>query len=99
MTTRIRWTVDAVRDLETQLEYISERNPRAAARLADRVLKAEITLKEHPQSGHFDDELGIREYWVPGTRIKLIYVQDGDLIEIIATFHTSRDPKKRPSRN
>ncbi len=37
MTKRLRWTVQAVAELEEHLEYIFERNPRAAARLAERV--------------------------------------------------------------
>lgn len=46
MTPRIRWTADAAADLQAHLEYIFERNPRAAARLAEHVLVAEQTIRE-----------------------------------------------------
>ena len=37
MTKRLRWTVQAAAELEEHLDYIFERNPRAAVRLAERV--------------------------------------------------------------
>lgn len=54
---RIRWTADAAADLHEHLEYIFERNPRAAARLTERVLAAERTIRQWPKAAPFDDEL------------------------------------------
>ena len=95
MTLRIRWTDDAAADLQNHLDYILERNPRAAARLAERVLATEKLICDWPQAAPFDGALGVHECWIAGSRLKLIYHIEGDTIEIVAAFHTSRDPEGR----
>jgi len=61
MMPRVRWTADGTADLQEHLEYIVERNPGAAARLPERVLVAEQTIRQWPKAAPFDDELGIYE--------------------------------------
>lgn len=43
-------------------------------------------------------ETGTREFSVPGLPYIVIYIDDGDAVEIIAVFHTSRNPasKRKP---
>lgn len=96
---RLQWSYDASTDLQDYLDYISERNTRAAARLAERVLAVEEVIRAWPQSASFDPDTGVYERWVPGSRLKLIYVVEGDMVEIIAAFHTSRDPDMKPVRS
>jgi toxin ParE1/3/4 len=98
MTKRLRWTAQAAAELEEHLGYIFERNPCAAARLAERVWNVKDMLKNFPATARYDEEMGIHEYWVPGSRLKLIYIIDDERIEIIAAFHTSRDPETKPAR-
>ena len=95
MTLRIRWTDEAAADLQHHLDYILERNPRAAARLAERVLATEKLIRDWPEAAPLDEALGVRECWIAGSRLKLIYTIEGDIIEIVAAFHTSRDPERR----
>lgn len=96
MTFRLRWTIAASTDLQDYLDYISEHNPRAAARLAERILAVEKIIQQWPYSGGFDADTDLYEHWVPGSRLKLVYVVGDSVIEIIAAFHTSRNPKAKP---
>ena len=98
MTFRLRWTIDASADLQEHLDYIRERNPGAAARLTERVLEAEKIVRQWPHSAAFDADTGVYERWIPGSRLKLVYVVEASVVEIIAAFHTSRDPETRPKR-
>lgn len=95
---RVRWSMDALHDLEEQLEHIHAHNPHASAHVAERIIRAEMLLQDFPLSGRYDAQLGVREFWAPGTRLKLVYVTDGDDLEIIAVFHTSRDPADKGSK-
>ena len=99
MTICLRWSVDATTDLQDYLDYILERNARAAARMAERVLAVEEIIRQWPESASFDRDAGVYERWIPGSRLKLLYVFEGDMVEIIAAFHTSRDPDTKPARS
>lgn len=46
MTFRLQWSVDASNDLQDYLDYILERNARAAARMAERVLAVEEVIRQ-----------------------------------------------------
>jgi plasmid stabilization system protein ParE len=65
-----------------------------AARI-DHTLQA---ISQFPHAGRLDAETGAREWVVPGLPLLIIYVTSDDLIEVIAVFHTARDPetKRRP---
>jgi toxin ParE1/3/4 len=93
---RLVYTKAAEADLETILSYIAERNPQAAADLAARIVRAEDQILAFPQAARYDRETETYELYIPQTRVILIYHFDSDLIEIIAVFHTSRDPSDKP---
>ena len=48
---KVVWLRAAERNLEEQLEYIGERNPRMAATLADKIAASVARLADHPRSG------------------------------------------------
>ena len=56
----IRWTPDAVDDLERIAEYIAENNPDSALRVARRIYVSEESLAEFQGRGRIG--------WVDGTR-------------------------------
>jgi plasmid stabilization system protein ParE len=58
---RIIWLRAAERNLEEQLEYIGERNPRMAATLADKIAAGVARLADHPRSGRPGRVVGTRE--------------------------------------
>lgn len=95
---RVRYTPEAVSDLENVLAYIAERNPTAAASVAAKIDITVASIGQLPFAGRLDQETGARERVVKGLPLLVIYTASEDLVEIIAIFHTSRDPaaKRRP---
>lgn len=95
---KIVWTPEAADDLDTILSFIAERNPSAAASVAARIDHSLQTISQFPRAGRIDAETGTREWPIPGLPLLVIYLHGDALVEIIALFHTSRDPaeKRRP---
>ena len=69
MTSRLRWTTGAAADLQEHLEYILERNPPAAARLAERVFSVEQTIRRWTHAAPFGNEPGVYMRWISGSRL------------------------------
>ena len=92
------WTPEAADDLEQLLIFLSERSPTAAASVAARIDHGLKTISEFPSAGRLDQDMDVREWIVPGLPLLIIYQTSAVLIEIIALFHTSRDPdtKRQP---
>ena len=97
---RLRWTPEAADDLENVLAYIAARNPAAAASVAERIDAAIAIIKQWPYAARHDEETGAREAVVRGLPLLIVYTVSETLIEVIAVFRTSRDPrqKRRPRR-
>jgi plasmid stabilization system protein ParE len=64
--------------------------------VADRIRRAVRNIGYFPGVGRLHERTGTREYLVRGLPYLLIYSVDDDSIEIIAVFHTSRDPRAKP---
>jgi len=92
---RVVWTREATEDLENVLAYNAARNPAAAASVAERIDRALDDIVLFPRSARLDPETGCREAVVRGLPLPIIYMLTGELIEIIAVFHTSRDPASK----
>ena len=94
---RVRWTREAAADLEDVLSYIAERNPAAAAAVADRIEETITVIKQWPYAARQDKETGVREAVIRGLPLLVIYTINS-LVEIIAVFHTSRNPATKRRR-
>ena len=92
---RAVWTREAADDLESVLSYIAARNPIAAAAVAERIDRTVDDIVSFPRAARLDQETGCREAVVRGLPLLIIYTVTSDLIEIIAVFHTSRDPASK----
>ena len=95
---KLLYSAEARADIENILTYISERNPQAAASLAERIYHAEEQILRFPKAARHDPETDAYEFYIRQTHIILIYHLEADIIEIIATFHTSRDPAAKPGK-
>ena len=93
---RLVYTAQATADIENILTYISERNPQAAADIAERIYHAEDQIVRFPRAARYDPDTDTFEFYIRRTRIILIYHFENELIEVIAAFHTSRDPAEKP---
>lgn len=96
---RIAWTAEAAAELDSILSYIAEQDRCAAALVAERVLQAEARIGQFPKAGRYDAETDTYDQFIPKTRIVLTCAIRGDVIWMITTWHTSRDPETKPVRS
>jgi len=84
------WTRDAKNDLQAIFNYINERNPWAAERLADAIRASTAPLHEHPCLYRRSQRVpGCREIIVH-TNYIVIYRVDPDCIRVIRVVHARR---------
>jgi len=89
---RIAWTPAALADLAGILEHLP---PDVARNTAERLAQTESSMLTFPRAAIYHPETDTFERYVPKTRVILIYHLNDDLIEVVAAFHTSRDPEVR----
>jgi toxin ParE1/3/4 len=90
---------EALSDIEEIARYIAQHNPAAAARVISRIHHViHRTIDRLPLSGRLNRADNTREFSVPGLPYLIIYRPVGDVVDVIAVFHTSRDPatKRQP---
>jgi toxin ParE1/3/4 len=90
---------EALADLEEIARFIAEADAAAARRVITRIHRViHGTIDRFPLGGRLNRANGTREYAVPGLPYLIIYVPHGDIVDVIAVFHTSRDPsaKRQP---
>ncbi len=88
---RVRWSAEAVRDLEDIHDYIARNSPRYAALVAGRLVGAVDGVGEYPESGRVVPELGdpgAREVIHGAYRI-IDELRDG-AAEVLTVFRASR---------
>jgi plasmid stabilization system protein ParE len=91
---RVVYTPTAVRHIESQLEYLMSKRADRAAVAARRRITTFISdfLTRYPRTGRLIPERNVYEIWIPGTRYVIFYrVEPGDVLRILALFHTSQD--------
>ncbi len=89
---------EALADLDEIARFIGRDDPAAAARVIARIHKTIYsTIDTLPLCGRLNRTNGTREYAVPGLPYLIIYVP-GAAVDIVAVFHTARDPatKRQP---
>lgn len=97
------WTTAALADLEQILTYVAERSPQGAATIAARVQQATLDIATVPRASRRDPATGTYECVVRGVPLLLVYEfvtrPDGaPQADIIAVFHTAREPGGKPGR-
>jgi plasmid stabilization system protein ParE len=90
---RVLFAPEAEADLEELLDYIAERNPRAAAALGQRIVEIVESLAslelEGPEQRLLSGEL-VKSWPVPPVRI--YYQRAVGVLQIIRIYHQSRRP-------
>jgi toxin ParE1/3/4 len=81
------WSPRAIEHLAHLRAYIAHDRPKAANRIAGRLLEAVERLAELPSLGRPGRVAGTRELVVPGTPYVIPHRLRGDRLEIIAVFH------------
>ena len=88
---RIRWTNQALADLEAIRNFIARDAPSVAQVFVDNVFEAVKRLEVFPRSGRIVPEIGqedIREILFGSYRI--VYVVGEEDVNILTVFHASR---------
>jgi len=88
---QVKWTPQALDDLEAICLYIARDAPRAAAIFADRAFRATDRLANFPRSERIVPELGIediREVLVGSYRV--IYRIREDAVQVVTVHHGAR---------
>jgi toxin ParE1/3/4 len=87
---------EALADLDEIASYIAQRNPAAAIGVVARIHRLIYgTLDKFPFGDRLNSANNTREYAVPGLPYLVIYLPASDVVDIIAIFHTSRDPRTK----
>jgi plasmid stabilization system protein ParE len=92
----IRWHTEALSEYEEILNQAANRDPLEETNIKKRVIETLRNIRAFPGIGFFNQDVACFEKYVPRTRILLIYQVAQDNIQIIAVFHTSRDPETKP---
>jgi toxin ParE1/3/4 len=87
----VRYTRQAVAELDEARAYIARERPRAAAEMVRRVREAIDGLRRFPERGRSGREPGTRELVVPRTSFVVPYRISGREIQILAVLHGRRD--------
>jgi addiction module RelE/StbE family toxin len=87
----IRYSLEARRDLANIHDYISERNPRAATRVIERIRGAIDLLSEFPRIGHAGHAPETREWVVKGLPYIIVHELHDDELVVLAIFHGAQD--------
>jgi len=89
---RLRWTLQALEDVDAICEFIARDAPRTAKRFGQRFFSVVTPLERFPLAGQIVPELGrddIREIRLK--RYRIVYrVWDADTVEILTIHHSSR---------
>ena len=87
---RVRWLRYALRNLDDEAAFIASDDSVAARLVVAWVLEAVAQLAEHPGLGRPGRVYGTRELVVSKTRFIVPYRVQGDTVEFLRVFHTSR---------
>ena len=92
---RVRWLRTALRNLDDEASYIAADDSAAARLVVKRVFTAVAMLAKQPGLGRPGRVPGTRELIVAKTRYIVPYRVQGETVEVLRVFHTSRRPPER----
>ncbi len=87
---QIRYTKQAVEDLNHAYEYIAADNPHSARVIIERIENAIETILVHTGIGRSGRVGNTREFVVLGTPFIIVYRVDGKALQILSVLHSSR---------
>ena len=91
---RILWTDTAVSQLQAIHDYVAKTSPEYALLIVDRLTKRSVQIATFPFSGRRVPEFElneVREIIEGSYRIVYLIKEAGNVIEVLAVIHTSRE--------
>ncbi len=86
----VKWLRTALKNLECEAEYISQKNPSAAVSVVSKIRENVRALEQFPALGRPGRVTGTRELVIPDTPYIIPYRVVGKRIEILRVFHSAR---------
>ena len=93
---RLRYTLPALADLASILDYITERSPQGARRVHARIRAVTDLRLQYPLAGVATDDPTIRRMTTTPYPYLIFYEATDDEIIIHAVRHGARDPSSNP---
>jgi toxin ParE1/3/4 len=93
---RLRYTLPALADLESILDYVVDRSPQGASRIHARIRAVTDLLLRYPQAGAMTDDPTIRRVTTTPYPYLVFYEATDAEIIIHAVRHGARDPSDNP---
>lgn len=86
---KVVWLPSALENRNTQLDYIAERNPKAAIEQGDQLARQVNQLREFPEIGRLGRTKDTRELVISRTSLIVVYRvhMQADRIELIRVLH------------
>ena len=95
---RLRYTPEALVELDEILTGIAEHSPQGARRVQARIQAVIDFLLDYPHSGHSTDMDSLRRTTAHPYPYLVFYEPHDDEIVVIAVRHGARDPASMPDR-
>jgi toxin ParE1/3/4 len=93
---RLRYTLPALADLASILDYIADRSPQGAARIHARIQAVTNLLPRYPWAGAPTDDPTIRRVATTPYPYLVFYEATDSEIIVHAIRHGARDPSENP---
>lgn len=93
MAFRVRWSEQAVKDLEDIVHFLSHRDPEIARSLAERIIERLEAAAEYPLSGRLVPEKNdpsIREVILTPYRLVYWVEENRQAISVVRIWHAAR---------
>jgi addiction module RelE/StbE family toxin len=86
----IRWTRQAIADVDNIYDFVAKSNAAAARAMVDRIDRVVHNLIAHPRMGRAGRVPGSRELVVSGTPYIVAYRLSGRTVELLGVIHAAR---------
>ena len=83
----VEWLPEAERNFTHQLEWLAERNPRAAVEMGDAILTVVARLPDHPEMARSGRVAGTRELVAVGTPYVVVYRVEASVVLVLRVLH------------
>jgi toxin ParE1/3/4 len=93
---RLRYTLPALADLATILDYIADRSPQGADRVHARIRSLTDLLQQYPLAGAATEDPTVRRIATTPYPYLIFYEATDDEVIIHAVRHGARDPSNNP---
>jgi toxin ParE1/3/4 len=86
----IKWTKQAIADVDNIYDFIAASDPQVARAMVDRIDRAITNLTLHPKMGRSGRVAGSRELVVAGTPYIVAYRLRSRTVELLGVIHAAR---------